>query len=101
MRCGSLRAQDRRRAEGDQAMAFVGDVGAPATRGPDGPGTYPRKHEPAISLGDISSNPARCADIKDFTSCDPMVANFELIVPNLENDMHNGTTLEGDDFLRG
>jgi len=76
-------------------------VGATATGGPDGPGTYARKHEPAISFGDISSNPARCADIKDFTSFDPMVANFELIVPNLENDMHNGTTLEGDDFLRG
>jgi phosphatidylinositol-3-phosphatase len=76
-------------------------VGATATGGPDGPGTYARKHEPAISFGDISSNPARCANINDFTAFDPMVANFELIVPNLENDMHNGTTIEGDDFLRG
>jgi acid phosphatase len=76
-------------------------VGPTATGGPDGPGTYARKHEPAISFGDISGNPARCANIKDFTSFDPMAANFELIVPNLENDMHNGTTLQGDDFLRG
>jgi hypothetical protein len=76
-------------------------VGKMAHNGPDGPGTYARKHEPAISFRDISSSPARCARITDFASFNPMAADFEMIVPNLQNDMHNGTTQQGDDFLRG
>jgi hypothetical protein len=98
---------DQLEAVGESWRVFAQNVppncylGSTATGGPDGPGTYARKHEPAISFRDINSNPARCAEIKNFTSFDPMVANFELIVPNLENDMHNGTTRQGDDFLRG
>ncbi|MDQ2853379.1 MAG: alkaline phosphatase family protein [Chloroflexota bacterium] len=76
-------------------------VGATATGGPDGAGTYARKHEPAISFRDISSSQARCGNIQDFTAFDPMAGDFELIVPNLENDMHNGTTRAGDEWLRG
>ena len=76
-------------------------TGATATAGPDGAGTYARKHEPAISFRDISSSQARCANIQDFTAFDPMAGDFELIVPNLENDMHNGTTRAGDEWLRG
>jgi len=75
-------------------------VGKMAHNGPDGPGTYARKHEPAISFRDISSSAARCANITDFAAFNPMAADFELIVPNLQNDMHNGTTRQGDDFLR-
>jgi acid phosphatase len=76
-------------------------AGATATGGRDGAGTYARKHEPAISFHDISSSSTRCANIQDFTAFDPMAGAFELIVPNLENDMHNGTTLAGDKWLRG
>lgn len=75
-------------------------AGETATGGPDGPGTYARKHEPAISFSDITDSPSRCANIADFTSFAPTAADFEFIVPNLESDMHNGTTREGDDFLR-
>ena len=75
-------------------------AGSTANGGPDGPGTYARKHEPAISFSDIADSPSRCARISNFTSFDPMAADFEFIVPNLENDMHNGTTRQGDDFLR-
>src|SRR4029077_9729388 len=76
-------------------------TGSTATGGPDGTGTYARKHEPAISFSDIANSPSRCGNISNFTSFDPMAADFEFIVPNLENDMHNGTTREGDAFLRG
>ena len=76
-------------------------TGESARGGRDGPGTYARKHEPAISFTDISGSPTRCANIQDLTSFDPMAANFEFIVPNLQNDMHDGTTLEGDTFLKG
>ena len=76
-------------------------TGESARGGRDGPGTYARKHEPAISFTDISGSPTRCANIQDLTSFDPTAANFEFIVPNLQNDMHDGTTLEGDTFLKG
>jgi phosphatidylinositol-3-phosphatase len=74
-------------------------TGATATGGPDGPGTYVRKHEPAISFAGISSDPARCAGITDFSHFDPAAADFELIVPNLCNDMHDCGMAEGDGFL--
>ena len=31
---------------------------------------------------------------------DPAAANYELIVPNLTNDMHDGTVAQGDAFLK-
>ncbi len=76
---------------------FTGDV---SSGGPDGPGTYARKHNPAISFTSISGNPARCARIRDFTAFDPAAADFELVVPNLCNDMHDCTVAVGDAFLR-
>ena len=45
-------------------------VGPTASGGPDGAGTYARKHEPAISFTDISSNPSRCANIRDLGAFD-------------------------------
>ncbi len=63
-------------------------------------GWYARKHEPAISFTDISRNPARCARITRLSSFSPTAANFELIIPNTTNDMHDGTIAQGDAFLR-
>ena len=64
------------------------------------PGWYVRKHEPAISFTDISRKPARCARITRLSSFSPTAANFELIVPNMTNDMHDGSIAQGDAFLR-
>ncbi|HTP09723.1 MAG TPA: alkaline phosphatase family protein [Anaerolineae bacterium] len=75
-------------------------TGATATDGEDGTGTYARKHEPAISFTDISSQPDRCANITDFTHFDPAAADFEFIAPNLCNDMHDCSVATGDAFLR-
>lgn len=74
-------------------------TGVEASGGPDGPGVYARKHEPAISFTDISSNPSRCANITDFSHFDPGAADFELIIPNRCNDMHDCTVDVGDKFL--
>lgn len=63
------------------------------------PGSYVRKHEPAISFTDISADTARCARITDLRPFDPGAADFELIVPNQTNDMHDGTVEQGDAFL--
>ncbi len=62
-------------------------------------GWYARKHDPAISFTDIAGNPARCAQITHLASFSPTAANFELIVPNMTNDMHDGSIAEGDAFL--
>jgi acid phosphatase len=62
-------------------------------------GSYVRKHDPAISFTDISSNPARCGEISSLASFDPAAADFEMIVPNLCNDMHSCPIADGDSFL--
>jgi acid phosphatase len=64
------------------------------------PGYYVRKHEPAISFTDISRVARRCALVTSLSSFDPAAANFELIVPNLSNDMHDGSIAQGDTFLK-
>ena len=75
-------------------------TGGSASGGADGPGTYARKHEPAISFSDIATSAARCGHITDFSTFDPSAADFELIVPNLCNDMHDCPVSSGDAFLR-
>jgi phosphatidylinositol-3-phosphatase len=74
-------------------------TGATASDGRDGPGTYARKHEPAISFLSISRNPARCARIHDMTAFDPAEADFQLIVPNLCNDAHDCPLATADTWL--
>jgi hypothetical protein len=74
--------------------------------GPGLPGQYARKHNPAISYASIESNKTRCANITRLTGFDPAAANFELIVPNMFNDMHSkacatcGEVATGDAFLK-
>ncbi|HEX8939336.1 MAG TPA: alkaline phosphatase family protein [Candidatus Limnocylindrales bacterium] len=76
-------------------------TGPTYTAGIDGPGTYARKHEPAISFTDISGSAARCSHVGPLAGFDPAAANFELIVPNMCNDMHDCSVATGDSFLRG
>ena len=63
-------------------------------------GTYARKHNPAISFTSVAGNPAQCRNILPLRAFDPGAAPFEMIVPNLTNDMHDGTISQGDAFLR-
>jgi phosphatidylinositol-3-phosphatase len=63
-------------------------------------GVYARKHEPAISFTGISRDSSRCARIDRLAAFDPVAADFELIVPNMTNDMHDGSIAQGDAFLR-
>ena len=76
-------------------------TGATASGGGDGPGTYARKHEPAISWLSVSGAAARCGNITDFSHFDPNAGSFWLIVPNLCNDMHDCPVATGDSFLKG
>jgi len=63
-------------------------------------GTYVRKHEPAISFTNVSRSLIQCSRITRLSAFSPTAANFELIVPNLTNDMHDGSVAQGDAFLR-
>jgi len=63
------------------------------------PGAYVRKHDPAISFTSISGSRARCANITSLASFDAGAADFEMIVPNLANDMHDRSIRQGDEFL--
>jgi hypothetical protein len=73
--------------------------GATARNGPDGDGTYARKHEPAISFLSVSRNPGRCGQISNLASFAPTAADFNLIIPNLCHDMHDCSTRAGDSWL--
>ena len=75
--------------------------GVTAQGGPDGPGTYARKHDPAISFQSINEEPGLCSNIGPLTGFDPGAADFSLIIPNLCHDMHDGTIPEGDAWARG
>lgn len=68
--------------------------------GVDGPGTYARKHEPAISFRSIARDPERCANIQPLSAFDPAVGDFTLIIPNLCHDMHDCGIPVGDAWLR-
>ena len=76
-------------------------TGTTASGGVEGPGTYVRRHEPAISWRSVSEDPSRCANITDFSHFDPAAGDFWLIVPNLCNDMHDCPVSTGDAFLEG
>ncbi len=76
-------------------------TGATAHDGPDGSGTYVRKHNPAISFTAISGDPARCSHITDLSHFDPGAADLSLVIPNLCHDMHDCSTAQGDAWLRG
>src|SRR5262245_17544244 len=72
------------------------------TGGPDGPGVggqYVRKHSPAIGFESVRLNPTQCIYIQPLANFDPTV-NFAFVVPNMTNDMHDGTTAQGDAFLQ-
>ena len=101
---------DQLEAHGMTWHVYEQDVPAPCSRvtsasgGKDlvgAAGTYVRKHNPAINFTDISGDPSRCAQITRLAEFDPAAADYELIVPNLTNDMHDGTVAQGDAFLKG
>jgi hypothetical protein len=74
--------------------SFTGGVDGPGL-----PGEYVRKHNPAISFENVRLDAGQCANIQPLANFDPTV-NFAMVVPNMTNDMHDGTTAQGDAFLQ-
>jgi hypothetical protein len=78
---------------------FTGEF---SSAGPDGDGTYYRKHEPFISFTQISGNPDRCGKhIHNLGAFDPAAATFQLIVPNMCHDAHDCSLNVADQWLSG
>jgi phosphatidylinositol-3-phosphatase len=76
--------------------------GTSNTGGIDGPGLagqYVRKHSPAIGFESVRLDATQCTYIQPLANFDPTV-NFAFVVPNMTNDMHDGTTAQGDAFLQ-
>jgi phosphatidylinositol-3-phosphatase len=87
-------------AQDDPTGCFTGTSAGGGSDGPGAPGTYARKHNPAISFTSVAGSAAQCRNIQPLRDFDPAAGEFEMIVPNLINDMHDGTTAQGDAFLR-
>jgi phosphatidylinositol-3-phosphatase len=87
-------------AQDDLTGCFTGITAGGGRDGPGAAGWYARKHNPAISLTSVVSNPSQCGNIQPLRTFAANAAPFELIVPNLTNDMHDGTIGQGDAFLR-
>jgi hypothetical protein len=69
-------------------------------------GQYRRKHEPFISLKNIQSNPARCANIVPATQLAKDIAagdlpDFMYYVPDMRNDGHDTNMAYADKYLNG
>ena len=74
---------------------------ASANGGPDGSGSYARKHDPAVSFTNVSGDAARCSQhITNFSDFDAAAADFSFIVPNLCHDMHDCPVKQGDAWLQ-
>jgi hypothetical protein len=68
----------------------------------DGPGVigdYVRRHNPPMEFTSVSGSSTECANIQPLANFDPTV-DVALVVPNLLNDMHDGTIAQGDAFLQ-
>ena len=87
-------------AQGFPGNCYHNYIAPAVTDGPGAAGEYVRKHNPAMSYTSISGNPTRCANIVKLDGFDPAAANFELIIPNLINDMHSSSVAAGDSFLK-
>jgi protocatechuate 3,4-dioxygenase beta subunit len=77
---------------------FDGDTNSGGVDGPGQAGTYVRHHNAAMSFQSVSGNSTECAKIQPLANFDPTV-DFAVVLPNLTNDMHDGTIAQGDTFL--
>ncbi|MDP9482866.1 MAG: alkaline phosphatase family protein [Chloroflexota bacterium] len=102
----ALTIADQLEAAGRSWRVFAENVptgcftGLTADGGPDGSGTYARKHEPAISFTSISGSPTRCANVQPMSEFDPAAADYAFIVPNMCNGAHDCPLSAADAWLK-
>ncbi|HST46630.1 MAG TPA: alkaline phosphatase family protein [Jatrophihabitans sp.] len=60
-------------------------------------GTYARKHNPWVNFTNVPASSNRTLDA--FPSDYSQLPTISFVVPNLDNDMHDGTVAQGDTWL--
>jgi len=65
---------------------------------------YVQRHNPVAMFSDVYNSPAQAANMVPFTQLASdmkagSLASFNYIVPNLDDDMHNGTPAQADAWL--
>jgi hypothetical protein len=68
-------------------------------------GNYAKRHDPAVWYSDVANNPEQRENVVPFTQFSVDVAagnlpDYSIIVPNLEDDAHNGTPQMADQWLK-
>lgn len=68
-------------------------------------GLYVRRHNPFTYLSDVENNSAAASNVVPFTQFATDLANnalpqYSFIVPNLDDDAHNGTLAQADAWLQ-
>ena len=68
-------------------------------------GLYAERHNPLSYMSDVRNNPSQLQNLVPFTQLATDIANHALpsygfIVPNLNNDAHNGTLAQADAWLQ-
>ena len=86
-------------AQNFPSPCFDGDSSTGGIDGPGFAGQYVRKHNPAVSFESVRLDPIQCPNVQPLANFDPTV-NFAMVVPNMTNSMHDGTTAQGDAFLQ-
>lgn len=71
----------------------------------DDSGLYLRHHDPFVYLSDVQNGSAQSANVVPFTQFATDLANnalpqYSFIVPNVNDDAHNGTLAEADSWLQ-
>jgi hypothetical protein len=82
-------------AESLPSVGFMGDSS----------GNYVKRHNPAPWYSDVANDPAQQQNMVPFTQFAGDLAanrlpNYSLIVPNLQDDAHDGTPAMADDWLK-
>ena len=68
-------------------------------------GNYAKRHDPAVWYSDVANNPEQQENVVPFTQFSVDVAagnlpDYSIIIPNLEDDAHNGTPQMADQWLK-
>ncbi len=71
----------------------------------DGPYPYARRHNPFAFLSDVINSPTQVNNLVPFSQfatdlANSSLPNYSFIVPNLINDLHDGTAAQADSWLQ-
>ena len=89
---------------GKSWKAYLESLPSPGYLGGDS-GAYLRQHNPFADLSDIQQNSAQAANMLPFTQFATDLANnalpqYSFIAPNANDDAHNGTLAQADQWLQ-